>query len=458
MKKIIRTISFILILILIFVLPVFASPGYKTYKNIEDYVSSDFSVKSEDNINRINSDRMIDTYNTYNATYYFYLICNKGDLSISDISFSSSFEYNIDSLILHTSFSTSTNSDLRKFCALALSSSVMETNLLTLFENSTVYIYKLSVTFKNLNYQPVLGTARDEFSIYSTPFSDNQYIIYRNQYPIFTSFSVSVLGRFYLAYAYSCYTFNSVIDVPYLSKSDYDVTNNIYNYFFLGINNTAFRYLYSNSPIYLRNPGVNRYPMRISIHYKGPDTPLYIYDLYDIGYPKGEDIILEFSPYLKTDTYKLHVVEIYNYFVDASLWNSFSQYVYFLGDRDNSVLCLPSDFDFPFYDALYKSTSQGFNNLPTYNFEDGDINIDYSQYYLQKQNWYDFGKDIYNCFIFLIFNIPLLNNVTAPLFMLLNNFIGVWSALILPLTTVGLVGAFFLFCFIYKTIKKLIGG
>lgn len=189
--------------------------------------------------------------------------------------------------------------------------------------------------------------------------------------------------------------------------------------------------------------------------------------VYNCSFGHEEELYIEMSPFYKdakNKAYQYGVIKSVDFsFVNYSSSTSLDNFINIL--NGHSVFVLPSHVsglpevtNFAFYDYIYKTTNSQLNNYVISDFSNGNINIDYSQYYLQKENWYDFGKDLYNCLIFLIFNIPLLNNVTAPLFMLLNNFIGVWSTLILPLTTLGIVGAFFLFCFIYKTIKKLIGG
>ncbi len=475
MKKTIRTISIFIVVILMLALPCFAGSNYGTLynPNVND-VSSRFNIYRPKIINGNIGDRPLDTYNTYNFKISFWLFTSS-QLDVSQFHFRSDYDYTISDFNYVASV---TPSDL--FLSYVYPYQPNGDSLVTfsnLFGTTGCLVYRVVLDFQKVPYQSIIDTSKDNVNndFYrpwwqpDMPDSFAGYcVIYPSQNCFFKGFSVDNNIHAYLIPTQIYYTFNSDVLVP-----RYENTDNAFNggdFFYLGFNNSLFNVCYGQRQVYNFSSTNKRYPFQMYVQIGSSNSStVYNYTLFNYHFEFPQDSrYTDFSPYYSYDNFiqfKINFIRL-----DFLSANSARYFDYFKNafssDDFARVVAIPCDYDylFPagnkykmFYDSVYKTTSASLM-LPTYNFENGDINIDYSQYYLQKENWYDIGKDIYNCFIFLIFNIPLLNNVTAPLFMLLNNFIGVWSTLVLPLTTIGLVGAFFLFCFIYKTIKKLVGG
>ncbi len=455
MKKTIKTISLILILILVFALPCFAKQytQYESYIYTSDYFTNHVSIYDEDTINGSYSTRSLDIYNTYNVRIYYFIFSDAS--SIKSIDYRCDYDYSISTFSFIGSYPF-THQQLSLFYPYQSSSGVPY-NFSSVFTSSDCNVFSFYVDIFGVNYQSILGVT-DYQDLYYRPDGShvNQFSLDKS---VFSGFSVEDKSHhYYILPVYMNYTFNSEISIPYVSKSTTDLSD----VFVIHFNPSFMALCYGNTSIYPFSSTQKRKPLRFGYYlYQYNSNVKYQYSFYNVSLQYDENLYVDITPFSNDEGYRGYIESAYLGFMGNSV-PSFSQFKYYLGTT-GFVVPIPCDNDATlsvpkFYSGIYKSTSQNFNNLPTYDFEDENINIDYSQYYLRKENWYDFGKDIYNCFIFLIFNIPLLNNVTAPLFMLLNNFIGVWSALVLPLTTVGLVGAFFLFCFIYKTIKKLIGG
>lgn len=476
MKKIIRTISIILILILVFALPCFAGAysGSLYNGNVND-VSSRFDIYRPNVFGGPTSKRPLDTFNTYNFKISFYLFTS-APVTSEKFHFRSDYEFSIVKFSFVQNVPSSDALLSKLYPYQPSDGSIIK--LSDIFDKSLCYVYQVVLQFDKIHYQALVDTTEDNiFNGFYVPWAPMELpdvhaglcAIYPSQNCFFKGFSIDGDFHAYLIPTQIIYTFNNDFLVP--RYEDMETAFNSGDYFYLGFNNSLFKVCYANRKVFNFNSNQLRYPFSTAIRISSSNSStLYDYTLYNYYYTFPTDTFyLDFSPYYSYDNFiQFKVVSVELNFLSSSRTTSFNTFKSSFGTTEFcSAIVIPCDYDylFPdtntgykmFYESVYKTTSASLM-FPTYDFENGDITIDYSQYYLQKENWYDFGKDIYNCFIFLIFNIPLLNNVTAPLFMLLNNFIGVWSALVLPLTTVGLVGAFFLFCFIYKTIKKLIGG
>lgn len=475
MKKTIRMISIFIVVILMLALPCFAGSNYgNLYNGKVNDVSSRFNIYRPKILDGNIGNRPLDTYNTYNFKISFWLFTSS-ELDVNQFHFRSDYDYSI--------------SEFRKVTSVAPADNFFEyvypyqpdddsiSTFADIFWISGCHVYKVVLDFQNVHYQSIIDTSKDNVNndFYRPWFKSDMSqqflgycVIYPSQNCFFKGFSVDNNVHAYLIPTQILYTFNSDILVPRYENSDNAFSGG--DFFYLGFNNSLFNVCYGQRKAYNFGPTVIRYPFQMTVQIGSANSPTtYAYSLYNYYFEfPGDSHYTDFSPYYSYDNFiqfKINYIQLD--FVGAGNTNHFISFKNAFSSREFSrVVAIPCDLDniFPvgsqyekFYDSVYKTTSASLM-LPTYNFENGDINIDYSQYYLQKENWYDFGKDLYNALIFLIFNIPLLNNVTAPLFMLLNNFIGVWSTLVLPLTTLGIVGAFFLFCFIYKTIKKLVGG
>lgn len=475
MKKTIKMISIFIVVILMLALPCFAGSNYGTLynPNIND-VSSRFNIYRPKILNGNIGDRPLDTYNTYNFKISFWLFTSS-DIDVSQFHFRSDYDYSISEF---SKVSSVAPSDL--FLSYVYPYQPNDDSLVTfgnVFGTTGCLVYRVVLDFQKVSYQSIIDTSKDNVNndFYRPWFKNDMSeqflgysVIYPSQNCFFKGFSVDNNIHAYLIPTQIYYTFNSDVLVP--RYEDTDKAFNGGDFFYLGFNNSLFNVCYGQRKAYNFSSTDKRYPFQMYVQIGSSNSStVYGYTLFNYHFEfPGDSRYTDYSPYYSYDNFiqfKINFIRL-----DFLSKNSASSFNYFKNAFSSSefsrVVAIPCDYDylFPaqskykmFYDSVYKTTSASLM-LPTYNFENGDIKIDYSQYYLQKENWYDIGKDIYNCFIFLIFNIPLLNNVTAPLFMLLNNFIGVWSTLVLPLTTIGLVGAFFLFCFIYKTIKKLIGG
>lgn len=475
MKKTIRTISLVIVVILMLALPCFAGSNYGTlYNGNVNEVSSRFNIYRPKILNGNIGNRPLDTFNTYNFKISFWLFTSS-DIDVSQFHFRSDYDYSI--------------SDFRKVTSVAPADEFLKyiypyqpnddslSTLADIFWITGCNVYQVVLDFQKVSYQSIIDTSEDNVNndFYRPWFKNDMSqqflgytVIYPSQNCFFKGFSVDNNVHAYLIPTQIYYTFNSDVLIP-----RYEDTDNAFSggdFFYLGFNNSLFNVCYGQRKVYNFTSTAQRYPFSMSVQIGSANSSTtYTYSLYDYYFEFPQDShYTDFSPYYSYENFiqfKINFIQLN--FLSVNTTRYFGTFKSsFSSTEFCRAIAIPCDLDylFPsgsrykmFYDSVYKTTSASLM-LPTYNFENGDIQIDYSQYYLEKENWYDIGKDIYNCFIFLIFNIPLLNNVTAPLFMLLNNFIGVWSTLVLPLTTLGLVGAFFLFCFIYKTIKKLVGG
>lgn len=101
----------------------------------------------------------------------------------------------------------------------------------------------------------------------------------------------------------------------------------------------------------------------------------------------------------------------------------------------------------------YQSNNQsnGNNIIPT----------DTSGLYKQKQNWWDFGTDIYNMFIYIIFEAPIISNITELVYLIIAliintilTIVGLFSSVNNTIFIAMILG-FLLFKFITK---KFLGG
>ena len=475
MKKIIRMISIFIVVILMFALPCFAGSNYGSlYNGNVNEVSSRFNIYRPKFAFGNIGHRPLDTFNTYNFKISFWLFTSS-EIDVSQFHFRSDYDYSISEF---TRVSSVSPSDL--FLSYVYPYQPNDDSIVTfvnVFGTTGCFVYRVVLDFQKVSYQSIIQTSDDNVNNdFYRPFVKNELpdplagycIIYPTQNCFFKGFSVDNNVHAYLIPTQILYTFNSEVLVPRYENTDDSFNGG--DFFYLGFNNSLFNVCYGQRKVYKFSPTVQRYPFQMTVQIGSANSStVYNYALYNYYFePLQDSRYTDFSPYYSYDNFiqfKFNFVQLD--FLGAGTTRNFDSFKNaFSSSEFSRVIAIPCDYDylFPagskykmFYDSVYKTTSASLM-LPTYNFENGDINIDYSQYYLQKENWYDFGKDLYNALIFLIFNIPLLNNVTAPLFMLLNNFIGVWSTLVLPLTTIGLVGAFFLFCFIYKTIKKLVGG
>lgn len=457
MKKTIRTISLVIAAILIFALPCLAYQytQYSSYVSPGDKFSNAVDVYNEDTINGSYSNRSLDIYNTYDLRIYYFLFSDASE--INSINYRCDYDYSISSFTKVGSYAPD-NFRLTLFYPYQSKSGTHYT-FGSIFSKSGCNVYSFYVDIPRVNYQSILGVTNYQDSYYRPDGSTvNQWSLDKS---IFSGFSVSDnTHHYYIVPVHMEYIFNSEISIPYVPKTTTDLSD----IFVMHFNPSFMALCYGNTAIYNVSSTSKRRPLVFDYHiYQFNSDIRYNYSFYNVSLQYDENEYVDITPFSNSDGYRGYIKNAFLTFVrTGGSAPTFDNFNFFIGST-GYVVPIPCDNDATlsipkFYSGIYKSTAQNFNNLPTYNFENGYINIDYSQYYLQKENWYDIGKDIYNCFIFLIFNIPLLNNVTAPLFMLLNNFIGVWSTLVLPLTTIGLVGAFFLFCFIYKTIKKLVGG
>ena len=460
MKKIIRMISIFIVVILMFALPCFAIQyeQYSLYVTPGNKFSNAVNITNEQTINGSYSLRPLDIYNTYNLRIYYFLFSDASE--ITSINYRCDYDYSISSF---TKVGNYAPNDLRLSLFYPYQSKGgSHYTFGSIFSNSGCNVYSFYVDIPRVNYQSIIGVTNYQDSYYRPDGSMvNQWELDKS---IFSGFSVSEnTHHYYIVPVHMEYLFNSEISIPYLPKNT-SFPDDMDKMFVIHFNPSFMALCYGNTAIYNYSATSKRRPLVFDYQiYPFNSDTLYDYSFYNVSLRYDEEEYVDISPYSKNDSYRGYIKKAsLTFFKTGGTAPTFSNFNYFIGST-GYVVPIPCDNDATlsipkFYSGIYKSTSENFNSLPTYNFDNGNVNIDYSQYYLQKENWYDFGKDLYNSLIFLIFNIPLLNNLTAPLFMLLNNFIGVWSTLVLPLTTVGLVGAFFLFCFIYKTIKKLVGG
>ncbi len=476
MKKIIRTISIFIVVILMLALPCFAGSNYGTLYNPNiNNVSSRFNIYRPKILSGNIGDRPLDTYNTYNFKISFWLFTSS-QLDVSQFHFRSDYDYSISEFSKVASVAAGDNFFKCIYPYQPNDDSI--STLADIFWISGCYVYKVVIDFQRVSYQSIIDTSKDNVNndFYRPWFKNDMSqqflgycVIYPTQNCFFKGFSVDNNIHSYLIPTQIYYTFNSDVLVPRYENTDSAFSGG--DFFYLGFNNSLFNVCYGQRQAYNFSSTNKRYPFQMYVQIGSSNSStLYNYTLFNYYFEfPGDSHYTDFSPYYSYDNFiqfKINFIRLDFLSANSARYFDYFKSAFSLSDEFSRAVAIPCDLDylFPansrykmFYDSVYKTTSASLM-LPTYNFENGDIKIDYSQYYLEKENWYDIGKDIYNCFIFLIFNIPLLNNVTAPLFMLLNNFIGVWSTLVLPLTTIGLVGAFFLFCFIYKTIKKLVGG
>ena len=458
MKKIIITISLIFVVVFIFSIPCFAydtwSPVSDNYINNVDF----FNI----GLNDVSSSRPLDNSNTYDVTYTCYLLSAYSDINLSDITVYNDFP-NSTSVLSLSKLGSYPISRFNQFYVFLPSLSL--TSLPDLI-SSSLNLYKFSFKVSDVPYQSCISIDfwGDDLkrSLFGTYYDSS----YKSSLSILKYFEVAGNKQAYLIPLLAHYDFNSLIEIPNFYDSNYEYNVDIVNdYFYMGYMPSIFTYFYGGYDDYSYKT-FKRTPYAYQFNISSSSLS-YNYFIYNCGFGHEEELYIEMSPFykdIKNKSYQYGVLKSVDLsFVNYTSSTSLDNFIKTLNGHSVFVLpshvsTLPEVTHFAFYDYIYKTTSSQLNNYVISDFTNGNININYSQYYLQKEHWYDFGKDLYNCLIFLIFNIPLLNNVTAPLFMLLNNFIGVWSTLILPLTTLGVVGAFFLFCFIYKTIKKLIGG
>lgn len=84
-----------------------------------------------------------------------------------------------------------------------------------------------------------------------------------------------------------------------------------------------------------------------------------------------------------------------------------------------------------------------------------DINAE--KYYIEPNDWKDFGAYANNIIVWICFEMPLLSTVTKPLYLFLNGFLKIWTEIALPLASaMGLVGGALIFYVIYAFISKLL--
>lgn len=95
-------------------------------------------------------------------------------------------------------------------------------------------------------------------------------------------------------------------------------------------------------------------------------------------------------------------------------------------------------------------STDGFGNL---SFDD----VNASKYYIEPQDWKDFGAHFNNIIVWLCFEMPLLSNLTKPIYLFLNGFLEIWVQIALPLATaLGVIGGALIFYLIYLFISKLL--
>lgn len=488
MKKIIRTISLFFVLILVFALPCFANSSYgSTFIYPQDDISKNFGCIRPSALTLYTS-RPLDTYSTYNVDIYFYVFSSKV-LNNEDIVWRSDFSDFSFSFLneTYTPFFLSKDDIFFTWLFPLQPADTPHVETLSSLFSSDVVVQRLKVSYKNLPFQSVIDNTENStkaLNSYYRPWLGKTFVdgainpyeglctVVPSQQSIFNGYAVKDNNvKSYVIPVSFYYTFNSRIAIP--TYDDISVTTSSRDFFSLAFNSGLMETCYAQNK-YWYNSSSYRYSKTylFNISPSNDNRRKYLFMLFNTY----KDCPLD-SPYSEYGFYyktsdgspfiQSYIDNVYLCFQQER--ESYSNFNYFRNCIVNSkfgAVVIPCDASYllpktpinqRFYDSIYKSTSFSLF-IPAGTLNDGNINIDYSSYMLDKENWWDFGKDIYNLFVWLIFNIPLLNNITSPLFMLLNNFIGAWSALVLPLTTLGLVGAFFLFCFIYKTIKKLIGG
>lgn len=108
-------------------------------------------------------------------------------------------------------------------------------------------------------------------------------------------------------------------------------------------------------------------------------------------------------------------------------------------------------YSYPFIYTLNPSVdSNQFGNLSY-----SDVNA--QKYYIEPQDWKDFGAHFNNIIVWLCFEMPLLSIITKPIYLFLNGFLEIWVQIALPLATaLGLIGGALIFYLIYLFISKLL--
>lgn len=111
---------------------------------------------------------------------------------------------------------------------------------------------------------------------------------------------------------------------------------------------------------------------------------------------------------------------------------------------------LPFYSSFNFFTLMPSGSTDNFGNI-SFN----DVNA--SKYYIEPQDWKDFGAHFNNIIVWLCFEMPLLSNLTKPIYLFLNGFLEIWVQIALPLATaLGLIGGALIFYLIYLFISKLL--
>lgn len=105
---------------------------------------------------------------------------------------------------------------------------------------------------------------------------------------------------------------------------------------------------------------------------------------------------------------------------------------------------------FSFFTLMPSGSTDNFGNI---SFD----NVNAAKYYIEPQDWKDFGAHFNNIIVWLCFEMPLLSNLTKPIYLFLNGFLEIWVQIALPLATaLGLIGGALIFYLIYLFISKLL--
>lgn len=300
----------------------------------------------------------------------------------------------------------------------------------TIFNNQQLYFYFFNYTINNfsmsditalysnhvrgsdLNFSQGLANSILDDLVFPNSHNINTYFLIR-QFSLENFNSLPVSSSYGYEYYISCgfmsnflgtsmnlnnYSLNIMLDYSYSNENYTTVSSIYYNYQSNGFISIAPTSTY---PVYLN-----------SITVLFPNSTLF-----DTRY-------LVFSPTRYTKDNQKSLFD-----VDTPYFNCYLSYTVFDDSND------------------YFDTSLGNSTTP---------NIDYHDYQKPKTHWYDFGIDLYNMFIWIIFEFPLLSLVTKPLFILLSSTTSVVSNFAIPIIFGGgFFGSLFLLIFLVKFINYL---
>lgn len=111
---------------------------------------------------------------------------------------------------------------------------------------------------------------------------------------------------------------------------------------------------------------------------------------------------------------------------------------------------LPYYSSFNFFTLMPSGATEGFGNI-SYD------SVNAAKYYIEPQDWKDFGAHFNNIVVWVCFEMPLLSIITKPLYMFLNGFLEIWTNIAIPLAaSMGVIGGALIFYLIYLFISKIV--